>query len=102
MERNRLNVLGLCEEYIHQVWCMEDLKDGGAPALYGLEQHRIKLHDEICNLLEIDHEKSKEILSYLDEKIGLNFSKMPSESDLRNYSEKLFDLLVDQKEKGLI
>jgi len=36
----RTNILDLCEEYIYQVWRMEDLKDGGAPTLYGLEQHR--------------------------------------------------------------
>ena len=100
MATNRLNALSLCEEYIHQVWCMEDLKEGGVPALYGLEQHRIKLHDELCDLLEIDHIKSKDIFSYLDEKIGLDFSNVPSESDLRNYSEKLLDLLLSEKEIG--
>lgn len=102
MKSDRTNILNLCEEYIHQVWCMEDLKDGGMFAVYGLEQHRIKLHDKLCDMLEIDHEKSKDILSYLDEKIGLNFSKMPSESDLRNYAEKLLDLLLKEKEVGNI
>lgn len=94
----RENISKLCEEYIHQVWCMEELKDGGAFALYGLEQHLNKLHDELCDMLEIDHEKSKDILFYLDEKIGLDFSKMPSESDLRNYAEKLLDLLLKDEE----
>lgn len=102
MKTDRTNALKLCKEYIHQVWCMEDLKDGGVFAIYGIEQHRIKLHDELCDLLEIDHEKSKNILSYLDEKIGIDFSKMPSESDLRNYSEQLLDLLLKEKENGNI
>lgn len=26
---NRTEVLDLCEEYLHQLWCMEDMKDGG-------------------------------------------------------------------------
>lgn len=97
---NRTEVLDLCEEYLHQVWCMEDMKDGGMLALYGLEQHRIKLHDTLCDLLEIDHVKSKDILSYLDEKIDFDFSKMPSKSELKNYAEKLLNLLLEEKEKG--
>lgn len=97
---NRTDELNLCEEYIHQVWCMESMKDGGMLAVYGLEQHRIELHDRLCDLLEIDHIKSKDILSYLDEKIGLDLSKMPSESDLKNYAEKLLNLLNAEKEKG--
>lgn len=93
----RENALKLCEEYIHQIWCIESIKDGGMFAVYGLEQHRIKLHDELCGLIEIDHVRSKDILSYLDEKIGLDFSKMPTESDLRVYSEKLLNLLLQEK-----
>lgn len=41
---NRDNPLDLCIEYIHQVWCMEDLKEGGMFAVYGIEQHRIELN----------------------------------------------------------
>lgn len=100
MEFNRKNPMQLCEEYIHQVWCMEDIKDGGMLAVYGLEQHRLELHDMLCDELGIDHEKSKEILSYLDEKIGIDFSKMPSESDLRYYAEKLLKLLESEKAAG--
>ena len=102
MIEKRSDTLKLCEEYIHQIWCIESVKDGGMFAVYGLEQHRIKLHDEICDMLEIDHEKSKDILSYLDEKIGLDFSRIPSETDLRNYAEKLLDLLLEEKELGSI
>ncbi len=98
----RENAIKLCEEYIHQVWCIEGLKGDGLFAVYGLEQHRIKLHDELCKILEIDHEKSKDILSYLDEKIGLDFSKMPSNSDLRCYSEKLLTMLLKEKEKNAV
>lgn len=98
MIEKRSNTLKLCEEYIHQIWCIESVKDGGVFAVYGLEQHRIKLHDELCDMLEINHEKSKDILSYLDEKIGLDFSCVPSERDLRNYAERLLDLLLKEKE----
>ena len=98
----RLDALKLCEEYIHQIWCIESMKDGGMFAVYGLEQHRIKLHDELCDMLEIDHEKSKDILSYLDEKIGLNFSSMLPKSDLKNYAETLLDLLLKEKKFGNI
>lgn len=102
MEINRLDAAALCEEYIHQIWCIESLKDGGVFAVYGLEQHRIKLHDELCSLLGIDHDKSEDILLFLDEKIGLDFSKTPSKSDLRNYAEMLLDLLLKEKENGQI
>lgn len=99
---DRTDTLKLCEEYIHQIWCIESMKDCGMFAAYGLEQHRIKLHDELCNTLEIDHVKSKDILSYLDEKIELDFSKMPSKGDLRDYSEKLLNLLLQEKKLGNI
>lgn len=99
---NRMNILKLCEEYIHQIWCIESVKDGGVFAAYGLEQHRTNLHDKLCDMLEIDHVRSEDILSYLDEKIGIDFSKTPSESDLRNYAEKLLDLLLKEKEVGNI
>lgn len=48
---DRTNALNLCEEYLHQVWCIESMKDGGAVALYGLEQHRITLHNYLCDVL---------------------------------------------------
>lgn len=99
---SRADALMVCEEYIHNVWCMEDMKDGGAVALYGLEQHRIELHETLCDLLGLDHIKSKTILSYLDETIGLDLSKLPydrSDSDLRNYAEKLYELLISKKDE---
>lgn len=99
---DRVKALNLCEEYLHQIWCMESMKNDGFFALYGLEQHRIVVHNSLCDLLGIDHEKSKTILSYLDEKIGFNFSKMPGKSDLKYYAEKLLSLLLEEKEKGNI
>lgn len=100
MEMNKIKVLDVCEAYIHQVWCMEQLREDGIFAVYSLEQHRIKIHNELCELLEIDHEKTQTITSYLDEKIGLNFSEMPGKSDLRNYAEKLLNILLEEKRKG--
>lgn len=102
MAHDRTNPLDLCEEYIHQVWCMENMKDSGAFGLYSLEQHRIELHNILCDLLDIDHYASKDILSYMDEKLGIDFSKLPSASDLRYYAEKLLDLLKEEKDKGNI
>lgn len=99
---DRTNALNVCEEYLHQVWCMKNMKDGGVFALYGLEKHRVDLHDYLCALLKIDHVKSKKILSYLDEKIGFDFSKTPSENDLKYYADKLLNLLIGEKEKGNI
>jgi hypothetical protein len=84
-------------EYIHQVWCIEQLKDAGLLGVYGMERHRIELHEQLCKLLAIDHVKSKEILSYLDEKIGVDFFDTPSDSELRNYGQKLLDLLLTQE-----
>lgn len=98
---DRTKPLDLCMEYIHQVWCMEQLKDTGFLGVYGMEQHRVELHEQLCSLLDIDHVKSKEILNYLDEKIGVDFSDTPSDSELRNYGQKLLDLLVDEKEFNL-
>lgn len=97
---NRNNLLDLCIEYIHQVWCMEDLKDSGVFGIYDMEQHRVELHDMLCELLEISREKSKEILSYLDDKIGMNFHKMPSEGDLRDYGQRLLNILLTEKREG--
>lgn len=86
-----------CEEYVHLFWCMEDLKDGGIFAVYGLEQHRIELHNEICDMLGIDHERSKTILSFLDKSIGLNLSEQPSDAELSEYGIKLADLLTEKQ-----
>lgn len=36
----RENALKLCEEYIHQIWCIESVKDSGMFAMYGLEQRK--------------------------------------------------------------
>lgn len=99
---DRTREIDLCEEYLHQVWCMENMKEGGIFALYGLEQHRITLHESLCDLLEIDHTKSKDILSYLDREIDFNFSKMPSKSELRDYADRLLNRLITEKEKGNI
>lgn len=99
---DRTHALSLCEEYLYQVWCIEDMKNSGAVALYGLEQHRLELHNYLCDALEIDHVKSKDILSYLDEKIGFDYSKMPSKSDLKTYADKLLNLLIEEKKNGNI
>ena len=85
--------LSICEQYIWQICCMVTMADGGAPALYGLEQHRIELHDRLCDLFKIDHNKSKEVLSYLDDKIGLDLSILPDDDSLSVYAQNLCEYL---------
>lgn len=91
--------LNICEQYIWQICCMADMADGGAPALYGLEQHRIELHERLCDLFGIDHVKSKEVLSYLDDKIGVDLSCLPSDDYLEIYAQKLCDYLHEHIEE---
>ena len=49
--------------------------------------------------MKIDKVKSKEILPYLDEKIGLDFNKELSNSDIKIYAKKLIKLLNIEREK---
>lgn len=77
------NPMDLCKEYIHQVWCIKGMKNVGMCAVYGFEQHRNDLHDILCDMLEIDCIKSKDILSNMDEKIDLDLSKMSFDSHFR-------------------
>ncbi|MGL6200583.1 MAG: hypothetical protein ACRC3H_16765 [Lachnospiraceae bacterium] len=65
-------IMEMLQEYIQLAWNMFDMRDAGVFGLYGLEQHRITLHDAICQALDIDRDKSKDILSCLDTKIGLD------------------------------
>lgn len=98
----RRSALDLCEEYLHQVWCMEQMRGEGGFALYGLDQHRMNIHERLCELLSIDYDKSKDILLFLDEKLGIDFSRMEPDSNLKGYAEKLLYLLEKEKENGTI
>lgn len=78
---------------------METMRESGIFGLYTLEKHRLELHNAICEKMKIDKVKSKEILPYLDEKIGLDFNKELSNSDIKIYAKKLIKLLNIEREK---
>ena len=96
MERTKND---LCKEYIWQIKMMIDLSDGGPFGLYGLEQHRIRLHENICNAFEIDHDKSKSVLSYLDEVLNFDFTQDLEEEKLNEYANILCDYLENHKDE---
>lgn len=81
--------------YIDTIYRIEIMKANGVGSIYGLEQHRIKKHEELCGSIGIDKEKTKDICKCLDKSIGFNLS------DLRNdyhYLEKYAKLLVHKLE----
>lgn len=88
----------LIREYIHTISIMEELADGGIFALYGMEQHRIELHDMICETFNIDKTKSKELLNYLDEKLNFSFNDL-NDDILEEYTEKLYNYLLLHKDE---
>ena len=87
----------LIKEYIHLAATMVQLSDGGFFALYGLEQHRIELHNEICEAFNIDRIKSKDLLNYLEEKMNFSFYDLNDEI-LDEYTEKLYNYLLLHKD----
>ena len=87
----------LIREYIHLVGTMIQLSEGGIFALYGLEQHRMELHDKICEVFGIDKVKSKGILNYLEEKLNFSFYDL-NDDILDEYTEKLYSYLLFYKD----
>lgn len=58
----------LAERYHHIIKSIEDLrKDAGPVSFYGLETYRVKLHDKIAELADIDRVDIKDITSCADE-----------------------------------
>ena len=86
----------LIREYIHLAATMVQLSEGGIFALYGLEQHRIELHNKICEVFDIDKIKSKDILNYLEEKLNFSFYDL-NDDILDEYTEKLYNYLLLHK-----
>ena len=89
---------GLIREYIHQIYVMTQLMDGGILSLYGIEQHRMNLHDAICEAFNIDRIKSKDLLNYLEEKLNFSFDDFNDEI-LDDYTEKLYNYLLEHKDE---
>lgn len=87
----------LIREYIHVVATMVQLSEGGIFALYGLEQHRINLHNKICEVFGIDKIKSKDLLNYMEEKLNFSFYNL-TDDILNEYTEKLYNYLLLHKD----
>ena len=92
------NAKELIKEYIYQIYVITQLMDGGVFAIYGLEQHRMNLHDEICKTFNIDRIKSKDLLNYLEEKLNFSFDDFNDEI-LDDYTEKLYNYLLEHKDE---
>lgn len=90
----------MLEEYIHLICNIASMGDTGVLGLYGLEQHRAALYEKICEELKIDKIKSKDIMLYLDEKIGLDYASCPADEELEQYGKALLNLLQEEKGKG--
>lgn len=88
----------LIREYIHLAATMVQLSEGGIFALYGLEQHRIDLHDKICEVFDIDRVKSKDLLNYMEEKLNFSFCDL-NDDILDEYTEKLYNYLLLHKDE---
>ena len=88
----------LIKEYIHLAATMVQLNEGGIFALYGLEQHRLELHDKICEVFDIDKVKSKDLLNYMEEKLNFSFYDLNNDT-LDEYTEKLYNYLLLHKDE---
>jgi hypothetical protein len=67
------------------------MRADGITGLYGLEQHRIIKHGELCDLLMIDREKTKDICLYLDKSIGFDLDELNNDYDfwIYKYAQRL-------------
>ncbi len=87
----------LIKEYIHLAATMVQFSEDGIFALYGLEQHRMDLHDKICEVFDIDRVKSKDLLNYMEEKLNFSFYDLTDDT-LDEYTEKLYNYLLLHKD----
>ena len=92
------NAKELIREYIHQIYVITQFMDGGIFSLYGIEQHRMNLHNAICEAFNIDRIKSKDLLNYLEEKLNFSFYDFNDEI-LDDYTEKLYNYLLEHKDE---
>lgn len=89
-----MDILEASKEYIHSILCLESMKEDGFFAVYGLEQQRIRAHENLCELLGIlDIENTKDICLNLDKEIGLSFNEFPNEELLEIYAKSLLEKL---------
>lgn len=69
----------------------------GITGLYGLDQNRIKKHEDLCEEMMVDRIKSKEICMYLDKSIGFDLDELNQDYDhvLEKYAKKLVKALSE-------
>lgn len=78
--------------YIDSVYRIEEMRSMGVTGLYGLEQQRIKTHDELCEILGIsDKSVTKDICLYMDRSIGFDIEELNRDYDyfIEKYAKKL-------------
>jgi len=79
-------------DYIDSVYRIESMKLEGIFGLYALEMQRIDKHEELCNLLNISKEDTKNICLNLDKSIGFDIAEL--EKDYEFYIEKYAKKLI--------
>lgn len=93
-----MDKLKICKSYIWQLCSIASMQIDGFFAVYGLEQARIELHNRLCDIFNIDREKSKDILSHL-EKLKIDVSQYPNDEDLEIYANRLVDYIENHIEE---
>jgi hypothetical protein len=76
------------KSYLHTIYCIEQMKDGGFAGLYGLEQQRTIQHEKLCEILHVNKIQSKEITFHLDKYIDFDVKEL----DEFNENSKAFRL----------
>jgi len=83
-------------DYIDSIYRIESMRTEGITGIYGLEQHRIQKHEELCEELNIDRDKTKDICLNLDKSIDFNIDELNKDFDyiLEKYAKRLIAKLV--------
>lgn len=85
------------ENYIDVILSINDLGLTGIGSMYGLDSFRMEHHKELCDIIEIDRNSTKDICSRLDKHIGLKFGEEVSDRKLNDYAKKLVQKLIELK-----
>jgi hypothetical protein len=77
--------------YIDSIYRIESMRVDGVTGIYGLEQHRINKHGELCDLLMIDRDKTKDICLNLDKSIGFDLEELHNDYEfwIYKYAQRL-------------
>jgi hypothetical protein len=90
------NKVQIAMGYIDAIYRIETMRTEGVTGLYGLEQHRLQKHGELCEALMINREKTKDICLNLDKSIGFNLDELNKDFDfyLEKYAKRLVEKLA--------